>query len=284
MSNTIKHREFSLPTSDQQTLFAQEWTPSDAISSTKQPTIGLVHGLGEHSGRYSSVASFFVKHGYRVIGYDHRGHGKTAGPMPSFEVLQNDIHSLCNYATETSQGPLVLYGQSLGGALVLKFLAENNTDNVAAAIVSSPLLTPTHAPPRLKVFFGELLLPWFPLVQLAHGLKPKDLTHDIAIVEQFRQDSLVRRTVSIALGYTMLESGRELLKSTHSYAIPMLLMHGSDDQITSAASTQHFAERHPNLTLKLWDGLYHELHFERNATEILEFVRLHIERCLTTCA
>jgi acylglycerol lipase len=277
MSNTIAHREFSLPTSDKQTLFAQEWTLSDTASSTKQPTIGFVHGLGEHSGRYSSVAAFFVKHGYRVIGYDHRGHGKTAGPMPSFEILQNDIQSLCNYAKETSSGPMVLYGQSLGGALVLKFLAEKHTDKVTAAIVSSPLLTPTHAPPRLKVFFGELLLPWFPRLQLAHGLKPRDLTHDESVVEKFRRDPLVRRTVSIALGYTMLESGRKLLKSTHPYHIPMLLMHGSDDQITSAESTRQFAQHRPHAALKIWDGLFHELHFENKASEILDFVRLFIE-------
>lgn len=277
MSNAIEHRALSLKTTDNNSLFAQEWKPSHA--PTQKPIIGIVHGLGEHSGRYGSVAEFFVQQGYHVVSYDHRGHGKTGGPMPSFDVLQNDILYLRDYATRQCQSPLILYGQSLGGALVLKHLSQNKLDGVAGAIASSPLLTPTHDPPRWKIFFGELLLPWLPKLQLAHGLKAQDLTHNTAIVEQFRRDPLVRRTVSIALGSSMLESGKALMASPPSYSVPLLLMHGSADEITSAESTKKFSTGLKSThQLKIWDQLFHELHFETNAQEVLEFVHAFIKR------
>jgi alpha-beta hydrolase superfamily lysophospholipase len=279
MSNTIAHRTFSLPTSDQHSLFAQEWKPSCSIHrDALKPTIGIVHGLGEHSGRYTPVAEFFAQHGYHVVSYDHRGHGKTGGHMPPFHILQNDIQCICDYARRNYQSPIILYGQSLGGALVLKYLAHQTTNEVTAAIASSPLFTPTHHPPRWKVFFGELLLPWLPKLQLAHGLKAQALTHDTNIVEQFRRDPLVRRKVSIALGYSMLESGKELLATPTSYSMPILLMHGSADQITSAEATKLFATKlDENCELKIWHDRFHELHFETNAPEVLEFVRSFIE-------
>jgi alpha-beta hydrolase superfamily lysophospholipase len=279
MSNTIDHRVFSLQTADQHSLFAQEWKPSSSIhQDTKKPIIGIVHGLGEHSGRYTSVAEFFTRHGYHVVSYDHRGHGKTGGYMPPFHILQNDIQCICDYARRNYQSPIILYGQSLGGALVLKYLAHQTKNEIAAAIASSPLLAPTHNPPRWKVIFGELLLPWLPKLQLAHGLKAQNLTRDTNFVEQFRRDPLVRRKVSIALGYSMLESGKELLATPTSYSIPILLMHGSADQITSAEATKIFATKlNKNCELKIWHDRLHELHFETNATEVLEFVRSYIE-------
>lgn len=287
MSNAISHRLFSLETPDKQLLFAQEWKPSRSlVQDSPKPIIGIVHGLGEHSGRYASVANYFVKHGYHVVSYDHRGHGKTGGTMPKFETLQNDIQCLHDYANIKHQSPLILYGQSLGGTLVLKYLAkqsqitESPSNRITCAIASSPLLTPTHTPPRWKIFLGELLLPWLPKLQLAHGLKPHDLTHDTIIVEQFRQDPLVRRTVSIALGHSMLKAGEQLLMSPPDFHVPLLLMHGDIDPITSAQSTRAFAaQARIKEPLKIWNNLLHELHFEENATDVLEYVRAFIQKC-----
>ena len=192
--------------------------------------------------------------------------------MPAFDVLQNDIHVLCHYAQRNFQLPLVLYGQSLGGALVLKYISGSVPSNLSCAIASSPLLTPTHSPPQWKVKLGQTLLPWIPYFRMAHGLKANDLTHNQAIVEQFQQDPLIGKKVSIALGASMLQSGRELLERPSTYTIPLLLMHGSADNITSCESTRRFAAQlSSNYQLKVWDQLFHELHFETNATEVLNF-------------
>ena len=282
MQNHIQHRSFTLETEDRTQLFAQEWKSSDSDRLNPVGVIGIVHGLGEHSGRYQSVAEYFVNHGYHVISYDHRGHGKTGGKMPAFDVLQNDIHALCHYAQRNFQLPLVLYGQSLGGALVLKYISGSVPSNLSCAIASSPLLTPTHSPPQWKVTLGQTLLPWIPYFRMAHGLKANDLTHNRAIVEQFQQDPLVGKKVSIALGSSMLQSGRELLERPPAYTIPLLLMHGSADNITSCESTRRFASQlSPNRQLKVWDQLFHELHFETNATEVLNFALAFISSALS---
>lgn len=283
MSHSIIHRTFSFPTNDGQTLFAQEWKlQGTEIPQSRKPILGIVHGLGEHSGRYPPVANYFVRHGFHVVSYDHRGHGQTGGKMPPFETLKNDIQYLCNYADRHDHAPLILYGQSLGAALVLKFLASSSptkvaNNNIVCAIASSPLLVPTTNPPRWKIFVGERLLPFFPNLQLPHGLKAHDLTHDPQIVNQFRHDPLVSPTVSITLGHSMLASGRELLESLTPLPIPLLLMHGSEDRITSAKATEQLAAKLvEKCSLKIWDGLYHELHFEQNSPEVLDYVRSFI--------
>lgn len=282
MKNHLQHRSFTLDTEDRTQLFAQEWKSNQSDCPIPVGVIGIVHGLGEHSGRYQSVAEYFVNHGYHVVSYDHRGHGKTGGKMPAFDVLQNDIHALCRYAENNHQLPLVLYGQSLGGALVLKFISGSVPNNLSCAVASSPLLTPTHSPPQWKVTLGQTLLPWIPYFRMAHGLKANDLTHDRAIVEQFLQDPLIGKKVSIALGASMLQSGRELLDRPPNYTIPLLLMHGSSDNITSCESTRRFAAQlSPNCQLKVWDQLFHELHFETNATEVLNFAAAFISSALS---
>jgi len=283
MPDSITQRTFSFPTIDGQTLFAQEWKlKGTEPSQARKPILGIVHGLGEHSGRYPPVANYFVRHGFHVVSYDHRGHGKTKGKMLPFQTLKNDIQCLCNYAACNDHTPLILYGQSFGAALVLKFLADSSPasiadNNIVCAIASSPLLVPTTDPPRWKILLGERLLPFFPNLRLPHGLKAHDLTHDPQIVNQFRHDPLVSPTVSIALGHSMLASGRELLESFTPPPIPLLLMHGSEDRITSAAATQKLAAKlNKSCRLRVWDGLYHELHYEKNASEVLDYARQFI--------
>ena len=170
------------------------------------------------------------------------------------------------------RGPLFVLGQSLGGSLVLN-LALRESLPLAGVVALSPLLLPTVPPPAWKWLAAVALSRLAPGVTLGSGLSADDLSHDQHVVRAYRQDPLVHDRVSAVLGRTMLDAGKWALVHAPQLSVPVLLMHGGADRITSAAASRTFAERAGDLcTLKIWDGLYHELHFEVGSEEVLNAI------------
>ncbi|GAG77006.1 unnamed protein product [marine sediment metagenome] len=147
----MKHSEFEFKTFDGLSLFAQSWQPE----SQPQAVICLIHGMGEHSGRYAHVADRLTKAGYTIFTFDLRGHGKSEGPRghtPSYEALMQDISSLLEVANKQfPQLSSFLYGHSLGGNLVLNYILRHQPQ-LEGVIVSDPWLRLAFEPPRFKLF------------------------------------------------------------------------------------------------------------------------------------
>jgi alpha-beta hydrolase superfamily lysophospholipase len=248
-------------------------TQSWSVSGEAKCVIGIVHGLGEHCGRYHPVAEQLVREGFHVVGYDQRGHGKTGGQLPTFESLLEDLACFTSHLKELHE-VVFLYGQSLGGGLVVNFALRNPTypspTTLRGFIASSPLLRPTIAPPAWKLLVAKKIGRFWPSITLGSGIDPNSLTHVDAEIEKYRTDPLVHHRVSAALGISMLDAGEWALRHAASLSIPMLLMHGSADQVTSSECSQTFAkEAGRNCQLRLWDGMYHELHFETEREAVL---------------
>jgi len=149
----MKHTEFKFKTSDELQLFGQSWQPEDR----PRAAICLVHGMGEHSGRYGHVADRLTQAGYSVFAFDLRGHGKSLGPRghtPSYRTLLNDINSLLNEVDKNfPELPLFLYGHSLGGNLVLNYVLRRQP-KFKGVIVTGPWLRLAFEPPRFKIWNG----------------------------------------------------------------------------------------------------------------------------------
>jgi acylglycerol lipase len=253
-------------------LETQSWT----VSGEAKCVIGIVHGLGEHCGRYHPVAEQLVREGFHVVGYDQRGHGKTGGQLPTFESLLEDLACFASHLKELHD-VVFLYGQSLGGGLVVNFALRNPMSprpiELRGVIASSPLLRPAIAPPAWKLLVARSIGKFWPSITLESGIDPKSLTHVDAEIEKYQNDPLVHHRVSAALGISMLDAGEWALRHAASLSIPILLLHGSADQVTSSESSKAFAEKAgQNCQLRLWDGMYHELHFETEREEVLSHV------------
>jgi alpha-beta hydrolase superfamily lysophospholipase len=256
-------------TPDGVALRTYQWDPEGHAAAT----IVLVHGLGEHAGRYAPVAEYFARHSFAVRAYDHRGHGGTGGPLPTFGTLLSDLVMQVKWWAGGERGPLFVLGQSMGGGLVLN-LALRESLPLAGVVALSPLLLPTVPPPTWKWLVAVALSRLAPGVTLRSGLSAEDLSHDPQVVRAYRLDPLVHDRVSAVLGRTMLDAGKWALMHAPHLSIPVLLMHGGADRITSAAASRTFAERAGDLcTLKIWDGLYHELHFEAGSEQVLDAIR-----------
>jgi len=262
--------EFQWTARDGLRLFTRSWEPG----SEPLGAVGIVHGLGEHSGRYEEFAQQLAQSGYRVLAFDQRGHGRTPGPrghVRDYDLLLDDIGMLVQEAAERSDGrPVVLYGHSLGGNLVLNYVLRRKSC-LTGVIAASPLLRPAVRLPWWKEAAGRVMNRVWPRFSFDVGVDDSALTHDMAALAARKQDPWIHRRVSARLGAQMLDAGRWALEHAERLRLPALVMHGDADTATSPEATREFAHRAgSNCTLRIWPGLYHELHWERGRSEIIQ--------------
>lgn len=267
----VKHsvicHESWLDSTSRSRLFMRSWTVE-----RPEAVIIFVHGLGDHSGRFASVAQVFCRAKFSVIGFDALGHGKTGGAMPSFDVLTKDLIKVIRLARSQYTAPVLLFGQSLGGGVVLHH-GVSGDEPVDAIVAGSPLLRPAFKPPAWKLLIGRTLGKLWPTLTLRTGLNPHNLTSDPEEVSRYLNDPLILRYVSAALGISMLEAGENTLLRASQLATPTLIIHGTDDRITSAQASREFAQRAGSICeIKLWPNMLHDLHFEMEKDRVLGHV------------
>ncbi len=258
-------------------LYVNNWQPD----YYPKAIINFVHGLGSHSGRIEEWAKRFVNSGYAVLSFDLRGHGLSEGKIgyvKSYDYLMKDIDNLLTHSDKIYPNiPKIFYGHSLGGNLVLNYVLTHKLD-YKAVIVTSPWLRLVMQPSKTKVFYAKLIGKIYPFLIVPTGLKPELLTHDIEQVEKYINDPLTHDKISINLYSEVNKKGRWALKNADRLKIPLLLMHGNADGITSHKASEEFAENSKKYTtLKIWDKMCHELHNEINNNEVFDYILNWIE-------
>jgi alpha-beta hydrolase superfamily lysophospholipase len=275
------HTEYTFISRDGANLFAQAWQPDPSAKAA----IALVHGLGEHSGRYQHVAANFTGAGFVFSAFDLRGHGRSPGArghINGWEIFYTDIEDFLSDVRLRFPGlPVILYGHSLGGSIVLNF-ALDKQPSLAALIATSPGLRTAVAPAAPKVMLGKLMYSIYPNLALANGLDRSKLSRDPEVVRAYENDPLVHDRVTARLGLDTLRYGEWALEHASNLSLPLLLMHGDADQITSVEASREFARRAgERCTLKIWNGFYHELHNEPEKQIILSFIVDWVTRILS---
>jgi alpha-beta hydrolase superfamily lysophospholipase len=258
----MRHREFGWVSTDGLELYAQAWVPE----GEPQAVVCLVHGIGEHTGRYGYVAGRLTTAGYAVLGFDLRGHGRSAGQRghtPSFDRLLDDIGLLLERAAQDYPGkPRFLYGHSLGGGLVLNYELRRHPA-IAGVIATSPSLQQTKPSPAMKIALGRVMYRLAPSFSMASGLELAALSRDPQVIRDYQADPLVHELVSARLGIDLIDTGQWALDRAAQFSLPLLLIHGGADRITSPEATRLFASRVPgDVSLHILEGCYHETHNE----------------------
>jgi len=263
--------DLDLKADDGHQLFSRYWAPSGTVRGT----IGLIHGIGEHCGRYAWVADQLNRAGFAVMSFDHRGHGHTAGKrgyVRRFSLLLDDVGALLERLKKIHPDcPAFLYGHSLGGLVVLNYGIRRQT-GVRAIVATSPLLIPTHAPPAWKLTLGRLFYRVWPTFSLDNGINYSQVSSQPAADDGCERDPLVHRRISARLGLDMLDAGRWTLDHAGSLRIPTMLCHGMNDQLTSAEAARSFAQTSSAVRLHLVDSAFHELHGEPDRDALLQAI------------
>jgi acylglycerol lipase len=259
----MKHFETEWQTRDGMSIYAQGWEPEDKPLAI----ICMVHGLGEHFGRYRHLAQFLTDNGFAYLGIDLRGHGKTPGPrghVPSFETFMQDINLMLDQAGIRYPGlPVFLYGHSLGGILVLNYCLRRGP-NLTGVIVTSPGLRTALEEQTAKVFIAKIAGTFLPWVSLPTGVDVNDLSRNPDVARDYLADPYVHERASLRMAKETLAAIPYIFQHADEFKYPLLLMHGLADRLAYARGSQEFAElaKKADITLQFWEGAYHELHNE----------------------
>jgi alpha-beta hydrolase superfamily lysophospholipase len=239
------------------------WLPDQAPKAA----LALIHGVCEHGGRYRRLAEDLARQGYAVYAIDLRGHGRSEGErilIRRFDDHLDDAEQLLREVQARHVGrPLFLLGHSMGGAIAAR-LAIRRRPAIRGLILSAPpVRVAGHLFPLLRHLAGVVSLV-FPRLRLVR-VGTSRLSRDPAVIADFRRDPLVYNgKFPVRTGAEILRAARELQHELHTLELPVLILHGTGDWITDPRGSRELYEqaRSTDKTLKLYDGLYHDLFHE----------------------
>ena len=227
----------------------------------------LIHGFGEHSGRYEGVARALAQQSLSVACPDLRGHGRSTGQRGDVQRCSEYLEDLDALVREvilpmTHHDRYALFGHSAGGLLVLLWAIVGSPAH-RALIIQSPLLAVGYPVPRWKSALAGWLTRAVPRLSVPIGLDPSWLSHDPLVAQRYRTDPLVHDRITLR-GYAALQTAmREAHEGADRVRLPTLMLYGAEDRVISLAACRDVFER---LTcekrLLAFEGCYHELHFE----------------------
>ncbi len=248
------------------TLFEQHWLPDG------EPRAGvvIVHGYAEHSGRYQHVGEFLAKRGYAVHAFDLRGHGRSEGPRVLVRSMNEYLDDLDAFLQRhrTPGRRLFLLGHSMGGTIVT-LSAVTRAPDPYGIILSGPVLT--LAAPRLVARVLMLIGRFFPSLRLRQ-LDSSAVSRDPAVTAAYDADPLVDRgKMHAGTVAAMFRAVRTIEKGAPRIHWPLLVMHGAEDRLASPDGSRALHERasSQDKTLRLYEGLYHEIFNEPEQGEVL---------------
>ena len=221
-------------------------------------TVVIVHGLGEHSGRYGHVVDALNRAGWSVVTYDQRGHGRSPGRrgvLPHDTALLDDLAGILDGVDARRR---ILLGHSMGGAVAARFVADERAD-VDALVLSSPALKATLSlVDRIKLAVGVRLAP---NAVLRNGLDSTKVSRDPEVVRAYQNDPLVHDKVTPRLVRFILDSGRIVRERAPRWRVPTLHMWAGDDQLVDVEGSREFAGAAPKniVATREFTGLYHEI-------------------------
>ncbi|RLE27230.1 alpha/beta hydrolase [Candidatus Acetothermia bacterium] len=260
-------------------LFARFWAPERA-----KGTLAIVHGYGEHSGRYRDFSAWLAGRGWRVVACDLPGHGRSPGRRGHIRRFSDYLAAVeATLAAAGGAAPVFLLGHSLGGLIAASYL-ELEPRAASGLILSSPFFGLALPVPAWKRALAGMLSRLWPAASLPSRIRPEDLSHDPKVVEAYRRDPLVHRVATARWFSEVLAAQAAALRDAPKLQVPVLIVQGEEDRLAQVAATRAFAAAcgSPDLTLKLYGGLYHEtlneLGRERVWGDVLDWLEERRER------
>lgn len=235
-------------------------------------TVLVVHGLGEHLGRYAHVATRLNDAGWSVLAYDHYGHGNSTGSrgaaLRDLQLVEHLVEmAAAARLTTDADRPLVVLGHSLGGLLVASAVSRDLLP-ASGIVLSSPALAVDMAA------WQKAAIGWLPRVapklRLNNGLQQQYLSHDRQVVTDYQEDPLVHDRICARLGAFVATEGARVIGTAGQWRMPTLLLYAGQDRLVAPRGSQAFAAAAPRDVVQscCFAPLYHEIFNEPQAPEV----------------
>ena len=268
---------FSWKTADGIDIYGIDWPVDQA-----KAVVCIIHGLGEHIHRYEHAVSYFHKNKIAVIGYDRRGHGRSGGKKGhtiSYDAFLDEIEYLEKEAKNRyPELAVFLYGHSMGGNLLLNYVL-NRKPIVNGIISTGAHISLAFEPSSVTLALGRLMKRIYPGFTQPNGLDVTQISRDSNVVEVYKNDPYVHNKLTAITGLSLLERADVLNNYSGDFPLPLLIMHGGADGITAPKGSENFAARvNGDITLKIWDDFYHEIHNEPEQDQVFAEMTLWIQQ------
>jgi alpha-beta hydrolase superfamily lysophospholipase len=287
----------TLRTADDESLALTDWPlgtgapgPAPAPATAARGTVLIVHGLGEHAGRYAPLARWLNGRGYAVRAYDLYGHGSSSGRRGHLARETQHLEHLVEVAAATrathargsqpapgatgGASPLIVLGHSLGGLIASSAVARGLLKPEGLVLSSPALAVDMAAWQRAAVGW----LPRFaPDLTLGNGLQPRYLSHDPTVVAAYEADPLVHDRICARLGAFVATEGGRVVAAAARWPVRTLLLYAGDDRLVAPRGSDAFAAAAAGgragaaaVTAQRFAALYHEIFNERDAAPVLK--------------
>ncbi len=230
-----------------------------------RPRAGLLlaHGLGEHSGRYASLAATLSRRGIAVFAPDFRGHGLSGGQrghVRRFADFLGELDAMREEAVRSlpNGAPLLLMGHSLGGLIAIRYLETRSEAAFRGAVLSAPALGLERKVSLAERLLARVLDGVLPRVPFPNAIPPEDLSHDPAEVAAYRRDPLVHRWITVRLFTEMRDAMDEARAERGRIGVPALFLVPEEDRVVNVEATLAFC-RGTSFEVRRYPGLFHEL-------------------------
>jgi acylglycerol lipase len=266
----VRNEQGYLERGDGTRLFYQCWVP-EAFSMC----MVIVHGLGEHSGRYANPVSFFTAKGFAIYAMDNRGHGRSSGirgHVNEFKEYRDDLASFVETVrAHSGKEQVLMVGHSLGGLISLSYTLAS-PGPVQGLVLSSPGLRPKKDPPAIKAFLGRVLSRLLPSLTLSNEIDPQHICRDPDVVQRYVDDPLVHNRVSTRFYTEFMKESARVMAEAPRLRVPLLLMQAGGDLLVDPSASREFYERagSADKTFRLYDHCYHELFNEPEKERVFQ--------------
>ncbi len=261
--------------SDGDNVVIQDWPLEPGVRL--RGVVILVHGLGEHAGRYDHVARQLNEWGFAVRGYDQCGHGESGGlpgSLPTDTRLLDDLADIVDStrARMDTHTPLIVLGHSMGGLVAGRFVSLG-IRQVDALVMSSPALNPGLS--AFQKLLVAVLPKLFPNLRVGNGLNASYISHDPAVVAAYQADKLVHDRISARLARFIATAGPATVALAPQWKVPTLLMYAGEDKLVQPQGSRDFAAAAPAalVTTHCFENLYHEIFNELDAAPVFATLR-----------
>lgn len=259
-------------------IYFQTWQPDEDAKAV----LLIVHGLGEHSGRYLNIVDYFVPQGYAVYALDHLGHGKSEGPREFVERFTDFTDTLHIYyhmvAGEHPDTPIFLIGHSMGGAIATYYLLDHQQD-FAGAVISAPTINVGDKVTKGTIAMAKVLSKLAPMAGVM-SLDPSGVSKDPAVVAAYVNDPLVYHGKTTArLGAELLDGMMRITNEVEKISLPFIIVQGGDDVLVDPIGAKMLYEQASSTdkTIKFYEGLHHEVFNEPEREIVLQDVENWLE-------